>query len=293
MLQTKLIRSLMLALLSGLFFATSMVSIPVADRMANSYFSTAMQSATIAYATTRGLNAVVSVAKESRLELAPAGVGVSIAAGQLLDPIDDMTERLSSLLVAAIASLGIQKIGFAIASAIALKGIAAVLLIMIPLLWIKAPPSLMATAIKICLVLLLLRFMLPVTALISAAIYTGWLQPIMDDAVAKLGIVSASYHEISQLPPQQQQGFFSSMTSSAADSIDRIRQLFADLVAQAEGIITALLQLMTAWLAMFVIQVLLLPLAMLWLMAKVLNIAPRDILTANASANHRPAPLNP
>jgi len=87
----KLKAALLLLLASALFYGFSFVKLPGFARLAGDFFSESIQAATIAYATTRGVNAVVSVVNESHLELAPAGVGVTIAAGQILDPIDDMT----------------------------------------------------------------------------------------------------------------------------------------------------------------------------------------------------------
>jgi len=72
--------------------------------MTDAYFREAITKAGVAYATCRVLNASVSIVKDSSLQLEPAGVGISLAVGQALDPIDDMTERLSDVLVTAITS---------------------------------------------------------------------------------------------------------------------------------------------------------------------------------------------
>jgi len=87
-----------------LFFANSF-KIPFLDSKTDSYFNEAITKAGLAYATTRAINASVSIIKESTLQLEPAGLGVSLAVGQALDPIDDMTERLSDVIVLAITSL--------------------------------------------------------------------------------------------------------------------------------------------------------------------------------------------
>jgi len=278
--------ALLLLLLSALFYGVSFVKLPVVDRVADDYFSESIKAATIAYATTRGVNAVVSVVKESHLELAPAGVGVTIAAGQILDPIDDMTERLSSMLVAAIASIGIQKLGFEIGEAISFKAIAVILLLAIPLIWLNSPTLtiLLHPAIKLCLILLLLRFMLPTSALISDALYTNWLQPGIEDSVEKLTIISNSYDEMSNMTPEENKGFFSSMTAGAANKVAKTRAAFLNMVENAENIISSLLNLMTAYLAIFVVQVLLLPLVMLWLLVALFKSRSLDAFTASLTS---------
>lgn len=283
-------RLLLLLLLSALFYGVSFVKLPGLDRIADNYFSESIQAATIAYATTRGVNAVVSVVKESHLELAPAGVGVTIAAGQILDPIDDMTERLSSMLVAAIASIGIQKLGFEIGEAVSFKAIALILLLTIPLIWLNSPTltTLLQPAIKLCLILLLLRFMLPASAIISDSLYSNWLQPGIEESVEKLTVVSKSYDDMSSMTPEKNSSFFSSMTAGAADKVEKTRAAFLNMVENAENIITSLLNLMTAYLAIFVVQVLFLPLFMLWLLVSLFKSRALDEFTTSLSSRVKP-----
>lgn len=289
--QAKLRTGLLLLIISVLFYSLSFVKLPGIDQIADDYFNESIKAATIAYATTRGVNAVVSVVKESHLELAPAGVGVTIAAGQVLDPIDDMTERLSSVLIAAIASLGIQKLGFEVSSAISFKAIAALLVLSIPLLWFSSPTvtPLLQLAVKLSLVLLLLRFMLPASALISDSLYTDWLQPGIEKSMQKLAVVSDSYNEMSNMTPEQNQGFFSSITAGASDKVEKTREAFMKMVENAENIISSLLNLMTAYLTIFIVQVLLLPLSMLWLLIALFKSSTLDEYTTLLTAKLAPA----
>jgi len=270
--------SLLIVVVAALFFAASFVKLPGIDRLANDYFSESIKAATLAYATTRAVNAVVSVVKESQLEFAPAGVGISVAAGQVLDPIDDMTERLSTMLVAAIASIGIQKIGFEIGMAISFKAVSIVLLLSVPLLWLNGASgaSLLQPAIKLCLILLLLRFMLPLAAMVSDAVYTTWLKPGVESSLERLSVVSDSYSELNSLSPEQNEGFFSSLTRNASEQVEKTRRAFSIMMQNAENIVASLLSLLTAYLTIFVVQVLLLPLTMLWLLLSLFRGKPMD-----------------
>ncbi|MDQ6998038.1 MAG: hypothetical protein Q9M17_04925 [Mariprofundus sp.] len=286
----KLRTALLLFLLSALFFGASYIKLPGIDRIADGYFSESIKAATIAYGTTRGVNAVVSVVKESHLELAPAGVGVTIAAGQILDPIDDMTERLSSVLVAAIASLGIQKLGFEVSEAISFKAIAILLLLTIPLLWTGSSSTpLIQTTIKFSLILLLLRFMLPTSAIISDSLYSNWLQPDIEHSMQKLSVISENYDEMSSMTPEESRGFFSSLTAGASDNVEMTRQAFLNTVENAENIIASLLNLMTAYLTIFFVQVLLLPLFMLWLLIALFKSRTLDAFTTSLACRLVPA----
>jgi len=270
--------SLLIVVVAALFFAASFAKLPGIDRLADDYFSQSIKAATLAYASTRAVNAVVSVVKESHLELAPAGVGVTIAVGQVLDPIDDMTERLSTMLVAAIASIGIQKIGYEIGMAISFKAVAIVLLLSIPFLWMNTASgaSLVQPAIKLCLILLLLRFMLPISAIVSESIYTTWLKPMVETSVENLSIVSGNYTELSNISLEEDKGFFASISEGATNRVEQTRRALSNTMDNAENIITSLLSLMTAYLTIFIVQVLLLPLSILWLLVTLFKGKPMD-----------------
>lgn len=269
----KLSFALLLCISSALFYAASTYKLAIHDDIADTYFSESIQAATIAYATTRGVNAVVSVIKESELDVSPAGVGLTIAVGQVLDPIDDMTERLSSVLVMAIASLGLQKLGFEISVLISFQAIALLLLLCVPLLWRQNMLStqLLKWMLKACFLLLLLRFMLPVSALVSDAVYKHWLQPNIEASLSQLALVTDSYTEMANLPAEPSAGFFASLTDAAADKITQTRLAFTQMVQHVEQIIAALLSLITAYLAMFVMQIMVLPIMMIWLLMSILK----------------------
>lgn len=80
--------------------------LPIIDNTTDVHFHEAITKAGVTYATCRMINASVSIVKDSNLNLEPAGIGITLAIGQALDPIDDMTERVSDVIVTAITSLG-------------------------------------------------------------------------------------------------------------------------------------------------------------------------------------------
>ena len=70
------------------------------------YVTEALQSGAIVYATARGINGVVSFMQGT--ELSPAFL--TFAVGEFLDPVNDLIERFSGLLMLALGSLSLQKI---------------------------------------------------------------------------------------------------------------------------------------------------------------------------------------
>jgi hypothetical protein len=53
------------------------------------------------YALARGLNAVISVAQGTEMSIEPMGVGLTLTPGEILDPLNDLIEQVSSVLLIA------------------------------------------------------------------------------------------------------------------------------------------------------------------------------------------------
>jgi hypothetical protein len=83
------------------------------DSQSAAYIDSALKQALVTYGVARGVNAVVSVLQTIHL----FGLGV----GEVLDPINDLVERFSSVMELAIGSLFIQKILLEITSSLFFK----------------------------------------------------------------------------------------------------------------------------------------------------------------------------
>lgn len=78
------------------------------DRSAADHADRLLARALTTYAVARSLNGVISVAQGTEIAVQPVGVGVTITAGEILDPLNDLIERFSWLVLMASASLGAQ-----------------------------------------------------------------------------------------------------------------------------------------------------------------------------------------
>lgn len=79
------------------------------DSPATKRVDAGLERALISFATARALNAVISVAQGTEIAIQPVGVGVNLTIGQVLDPINDLVEQFSSLMLVACVVFGIQK----------------------------------------------------------------------------------------------------------------------------------------------------------------------------------------
>ncbi|MGD8349422.1 MAG: hypothetical protein PVI79_09305 [Gammaproteobacteria bacterium] len=152
--------------------AVALSSTRVLDDYVDDYTDEALKNAALTYATARGINALVSMMQSSQIA---AGVGVvsgSITVGELLDPLNDMIERFSTVMTWVLASLAGQKVLLLIAShRLFLYLVAALGAIALLLLFFGSPRAL-NPAFRIFLVVVFVRFALGLAvALNSGADY--------------------------------------------------------------------------------------------------------------------------
>lgn len=140
--------------------------LPQPERLADDRLQAALGRALTAFALARTLDGVISVAQGTEVAIEPVGVGVTLAPGQVLDPVNDLVEQFSSLLLLASASLGVQTLLLGIGAWLPLKAITAGALALLAgwLLWRAQAPALLRWLVAI---LLVLRFAVPLSVLAS------------------------------------------------------------------------------------------------------------------------------
>ena len=88
------------------------------DRLSEQTAADSLTRALVTFAASRALNGAISVAQGTELALEPAGIGVVLSVGQVLDPINDLVERFSTVMLVAASSIGLQNILLRITSAV-------------------------------------------------------------------------------------------------------------------------------------------------------------------------------
>ncbi|MDH4041054.1 MAG: hypothetical protein OEV88_10410 [Gammaproteobacteria bacterium] len=76
------------------------------DTLSANYIDQALVNAGVIYATARGINALVSMLQGTELDV----VMLTFSIGELLDPVNDLIERFSGIMLIALGSLAMQKI---------------------------------------------------------------------------------------------------------------------------------------------------------------------------------------
>ncbi|UCE32802.1 MAG: hypothetical protein JSW68_02110 [Burkholderiales bacterium] len=219
-----------------------------------------MKRALASFATARALNAVISVAQGTELSAQPLGVGVSVAPGQVLDPVNDMVEQFSNLMLAASVSFGIQKMLIGIGAwwtvSLVLTGLA--------LAWVwldlrrRAPPGWLTAALVL---LLLVRFAIPVTTLGSDWLFRTFLAEQYAASQRVIDTASGQTAQIGPAPPVSgaEEGLLERMKSWMSSPNTDVRSRFEALKAAAETAIEHMINLIV----IFLLQTLVIPLLIL------------------------------
>ncbi|MEM9384123.1 MAG: hypothetical protein AAGA68_03620 [Pseudomonadota bacterium] len=261
-------------LLSAALLAVLALSISgVLDRPAGRYAEAALARAMVTYGVARSLNGVISVVQETEVALQPAGVGVTLAPGQLLDPVNDLIERFSWVMLASGVALGIESallrmaawwpfdltVGFAIA--LLLLGV-----------W---KPSLgaqrtRAVVQRIALTLLFTRLVVPALLLVTSGISGLFLQAEQEQATQVLMdtadevAVLAQEVEAQAHPPTprdesllERLGNYVGERFASLDVGQRIERARAVLGGAAAQVVTLT--------ASFLLETVLIPIVLLWI----------------------------
>ncbi|MCK5517635.1 MAG: hypothetical protein KAI39_12225 [Desulfobulbaceae bacterium] len=263
-------------LISALLFFSAGVQIPVLDTKADAYFNEAITKAGVSYATCRVINATVSIIKESRLELEPAGVGLSLAVGQILDPINDMTERLSDVLVMAITSLGVQELTYELSLTLAPPVFAFFLFVMSILLWFQNDRiiRLQKATMSILLFVGIARFCLPISSIANEFLHDNFFSDQIADANNELALGVADLDKLKDISLPEYDGFMEAIENSASflkQKSIHFKDAIAVTVSNRGTIIENLLRLTFLYVGVFLIQVIILPLFIFWLLLKTIN----------------------
>jgi hypothetical protein len=288
-LSKKLLFSLLLA--ACLFFAWSAQF----DRLAESYTERGIERTLITFAVVRGLNGVISVAQGTELAMSPAGVGLVLAPGQILDPINDLLERFSWVVLASGTSMGIQRLLLEMAQSVWISGAISLLVVLfLVLYWWPALAKVendqlptdaydrryaltRSVLLRSVLVLLFLRFSVPLVAVINHLLYEQFLQPVYTEMQSALEQSSSDIQQAQTLPADELP------PATAADSslLERAQQWFASSASQLDisqkldslrQSADEISQQVLNMIVVFVLQSLILPLLFLWALIRLLKL---------------------
>ncbi|WP_119679903.1 hypothetical protein [Indioceanicola profundi] len=217
------------------------------------------------FATARTLNAAISVLQSAEVTAGVsvgAGVEGTVVPGQALDPINDLIERFSAIMLSATVALGAATLlvtagdvyGFGVLLPLGL-------LLAATALWL---PGAIGSGFRrggqlLLVAALVAKVGLPVAVLATEQVAEGLVQPTLDRAEAELAAI-----DLPTLP-----------TDPAAEQdrswLERLRAMtdIGEQIRQAAGAAASLADTVIALTVAYVVKILVLPVVMLWLLGRV------------------------
>jgi len=255
----KLFRPIGVALCLAIFLICAWLA-PI-DEPATQQVHAGLRRALVTYGTARVMHGAFSVIQGTQFNVAPAGLGTTLSPGQSLAPVTEMLKQFSDVMLLVCVSFGIQKLLISIGG----FWVISLALTITALGWAfqfvrrrQSPEWLL----KLLIVLLMVRFALPLTILGTDVLFKTFLEKDY----------TASQNAISSVPNQVE-------TMASLDSTDTknpsifgsMKEWFLEklkgIAARHEAIknsVELAAQHMVTLIGIFVLQTLMLPLLLLW-----------------------------
>lgn len=146
------------------------------DIRAKEIIDDSLAQAVIVFGSAKALNAVISLAQGTELDLP----FLTVAIGEVLDPINDLIEQFSLIMLASMTSLGIQKILMIFVTNKIFNIILTFCLIIVNI-WLflrfKKDERVRSLFFKVTVVLIFLRFAIPFIGFVNEAAYNNFVKP--------------------------------------------------------------------------------------------------------------------
>jgi len=236
-------------------------SVPLYNNISNTYLNNSLKDSMITYASLRGINGAVSMIQHSSVGMSLV-VKTRIAAGELLDPIQNAIERVSDLMTISIWSLGSEKIFYEVSKTS----------LMVWILIILSLISLFDTSEitqKILIILIVLRLFVPFSALFANYLNHEMFQPKIKKELVILNYKPTNLKKQSVVPKTHNTSFWDRTVNhihKTIHSVSKIEQSTSYYVKNSEKIISALLNIAILYLGRLIINIILLPLLLFYIL---------------------------
>ncbi len=247
------------------------------DEFGRQYTEEGFRRALITFGVARALNGVISVAQGTEVAVEPVGIGLTFTPGEILDPVNDLVERFSWVVLASGTSLGIQRVLLQVVAwpwfTVITGSLVAVALL---LLWWRRPvaPYLKRICYPLAIILLILRFSIPMIAIANEGLYRFFLAPQYSESQLQLEQTAQTLSQLnretrSTLPEEKELSLLESarrMYETAASGM-QIESRIETFKQSVENVSEHAIQLIVV----FVLQTILFPLLFLWLVIQLLK----------------------
>ena len=223
------------------------------------------------FAVARGLNGLVSVVQGTEVNVSPAGVGATFTPGQLLDPVNDMVERFSWVMLMSSVSIGVQEVMLHLGKTTLFKALLSLLTLLFLLqLWSSKItwPWRIESVFKIVVILTVLRFSVPLLVMCNEGVYDYVLQPQYKRSFTEVSRTSVEITEMiaevqtKERHLEEKDSFWD--TLNVSKKYEAYKKELHEAVEQFIAKFNEAMESMVRLITVFIINTILIPLAGLW-----------------------------
>lgn len=224
-----------------------------------------LSRALVSFASARTLNALISVIQGTEVAIQPLGVGVTLTLGQILDPVNDLVEQFSDLMLSASVAFGIQKVLLTVAS----NWVVSVLVSALAGVWVmlhlwRGAPLWLSRALVI---VLMIRFAIPVVTIGSDFIFAKFLAQEYDSSQQSIVAVTRQSEKLAQqsLATRTDKGFLDQLKDRIAAPITEVKDRYEEIKLALEQITVRIINLIV----IFLMQTIVVPMVLFWALLRV------------------------
>lgn len=259
-----------------LLLAALLASVGWLDRQGYDYTQAGLQRALVTFGISRGLNGVISVAQGTEVAVEPVGIGMTFTPGQILDPVNDLVERFSTVVLVAGTAFGAQHVLLDVTASELFAWVFFIslgLALLVLLGWHQLNMWFKVVVLRLAITLVFVRLAVPVFAIGGELFYQHFLQPQYQQSSEQLMLTTERLALLNQesggamVDNKAEQSLFESAKEwiqNAGSALD-LKAHLAEFSRAAEAVSEHAIRLMVV----FVFQTLLLPLLAMWLMIRI------------------------
>ncbi|MFZ4287718.1 hypothetical protein [Variovorax sp. HJSM1_2] len=250
---------------------------PVTDR-ARTEVEGGLQRALTVFAAARALGAVVSVAQHTQVEVSAVGVvGVALAPGQILQPLDHLLDQFAEVMLFASVSFGVQLLLLKIGTHWVVSTLVTVAVVGMVLARWRDANSASRWLQPLVVVLLVIRFAVPVSAIGNEALYRWFMADELHQELSTLQ--TPSTESVLKEPLADRAMSSLARLKEWASKFSDPKSQYEDILKSATGWSNAIVKLI----GYFVAQTVLFPIAFLGLIWVLARVGVRAVLPVTTS----------
>ncbi len=241
---------LLLVILIGWPQLTSNSLTQTMDQHSHAYLDETLLKAGSAFVIARSLNAIISVLQS--FTVSPF-IG-SLSLGEVLDPVNDLIERFSWVMLAVTIAIGIQKLLLEIGVSIDLSALLMLSLsLLIISLWLHQEQGyrLRVLAYRVLMLCLLIRFAIPLACTVEASVAAHFIDAKQHSALSSLETSQARITELAEIDK---------LVTAPKENLKKLEASSKNIVAQVISLMT-----------LFLFETILFPLLLFWGLLKILR----------------------